>query len=130
MSCLLRDFSCCRYSAIRNPQLRDMFSLVRAKKLQIGGLLLLLGLLLAGCSGAVLPPTAPPPVVPPDAAPVGWTSLGGPPGPVYALAADEVTPQTLFAGTRQGVYNSTDGGAHWAATGWPGDAPGRVTALL
>jgi hypothetical protein len=102
---------------------------VNSVRLPIFGLLLLLGLL-AGCSGAVLPPAAPAPVAPPDAAPVGWTPLNGPPGPVYALAADDGTPQTMFAGTREGVYRSTDGGAHWAATGWPEEAPGRVTALL
>lgn len=49
-----------------------------------------------------------------------WTPLGPDGGSVFALALD---PQagTLYAGTRVGVFNSTDGGAHWAAAG---DLPG------
>ena len=59
---------------------------------------------------------------------------------VYTLAIDPGTPSTLYAGTYNGVFKSTDAGATWEAlnTGWSGPpvsalaidpaAPGRLYA--
>jgi len=43
-----------------------------------------------------------------------WTSNGPEGGLVYALAIDPVTPSTIYAGGRGGVYKSTNGGASWS----------------
>src|SRR5438105_1975446 len=44
-----------------------------------------------------------------------WTSNGPEGGDVRALAIDPQTPTTLYAGTLNGVFKSTDGGASWTA---------------
>ena len=44
-----------------------------------------------------------------------WTSNGPEGGVVYALAIDPAAPATLYAGTRVGVFKSTNGGASWSA---------------
>src|SRR5262245_32591479 len=44
-----------------------------------------------------------------------WTSIGPPGGTVYALAVDPNTPSTIYAGTKGGVFKSSDGGVHWDA---------------
>lgn len=36
-------------------------------------------------------------------------------GCIYDLAIDPATPTTLYAGTEQGVFKSTDNGANWSA---------------
>ena len=43
---------------------------------------------------------------------------------IWALTIDPVTPTTLYAGTDDGVFKSTDGGENWRAvnTGIPNDA--------
>lgn len=58
-----------------------------------------------------------------------WNKLPGTGlvGYVYALEIDPGNPTTLFAGTSGSVYKSTDAGATWSATGFPG---GRTNALL
>ena len=45
----------------------------------------------------------------------GWTSIGpyGAELTVAALALDPTTPATLYAGTRRGVFKTTDGGTNW-----------------
>ena len=43
-----------------------------------------------------------------------WTSNGPYSGTIRALALAPAAPSTLYAGTRQGVFRSTDGGARWA----------------
>jgi CSLREA domain-containing protein len=53
--------------------------------------------------------------IPWDAAAALWTPSGPPGGVVFALAANPVTPSTLYAGTNRGVFQSTDAGAHWTA---------------
>ena len=42
-----------------------------------------------------------------------WTTEGPFGASVSALAIDPVTPSTLYAGTYQGIYRSTDQGGHW-----------------
>ncbi len=45
-----------------------------------------------------------------------WMQTNGPfGGNVISLAIDPVTPSTMYAGTRNGLYRSTDGGANWTA---------------
>jgi photosystem II stability/assembly factor-like uncharacterized protein len=55
------------------------------------------------------------------AANTGLTNPGAPcctaSSEVIALAIDPQTPATLYAGTRGGVFKSTDGGGTWGATG-------------
>ena len=46
-----------------------------------------------------------------------WTSYGPPGGDVAILAIDPITPSTLYAGTDDGVFKSTNAGATWVATG-------------
>ncbi|HYG62920.1 MAG TPA: hypothetical protein VEL74_10090, partial [Thermoanaerobaculia bacterium] len=49
-----------------------------------------------------------------------WAGAPQPDGNVaatFSLATDARRPDTLFAGTRQGVYRSTDGGITWARRG-------------
>ena len=48
---------------------------------------------------------------------VGVWTMAGPSGvPTTVLAIDPVTPATIYVGTPfDGVFKSTDGGAHWAA---------------
>src|SRR5450759_2663750 len=50
------------------------------------------------------------------AGPGVWTSGGpyGSRGYVEALAIDPTTPATLYAGTNNGVFKSTDSGGTWA----------------
>jgi photosystem II stability/assembly factor-like uncharacterized protein len=45
-----------------------------------------------------------------------WTPLGPEGGPIQVIAVDPQAPSTLYVGlwSDQGVYKSTDGGAHWA----------------
>src|SRR5262249_55745963 len=43
-------------------------------------------------------------------------SQGLPAGSILALAIDPVNPSNLYAGTLGGLFKSSDGGAHWAAT--------------
>jgi CARDB len=43
-----------------------------------------------------------------------WQSVGPYGGDVTAMAIDPTAPTTLYAGTRGGVFKSTDGGASWA----------------
>jgi len=46
---------------------------------------------------------------------IRWTQTGGPlGGTVNALAVHPDNPEVLFAGALNGVYKSTDGGAHWS----------------
>jgi hypothetical protein len=53
-----------------------------------------------------------------------WTTHGPYGESVKALAIDPTTPSTLYAGTADGVYQSTDSGGSWTAvnTGLSGDA--------
>ena len=51
-----------------------------------------------------------------------------PSGRVVSLAIDTQAPGTLYAGTDQQVYRSTDGGVNWSALG-PGISH-QVAALL
>ena len=46
----------------------------------------------------------------------GWTSIGlnGKSFIVSALALDPTTPTTVYAGTSQGVFKTTDGGTSWS----------------
>jgi photosystem II stability/assembly factor-like uncharacterized protein len=44
-----------------------------------------------------------------------WTRIGPEGGAIVALAIDPQTPTTLYAGTYDGVFQSTDGGASWSA---------------
>jgi photosystem II stability/assembly factor-like uncharacterized protein len=44
-----------------------------------------------------------------------WTSMGPYGGIINCLAIDPITPSTLNAGTYNGVYKSSDGGAIWSA---------------
>ena len=44
-----------------------------------------------------------------------WTSNGPVGGAIRALAIDPVTPTTLYAGTYDGVFKSTNGGSTWTA---------------
>ncbi len=97
-----------------------------SRQFSFWAVLLALGLL-AGCTGAAQAPVALPPPIPTEAAPIGWTPAGGPPGPVTALAATG-TPLTLYAATQQGVYRSVDQGGNWQALA--GAGPERATALL
>jgi uncharacterized repeat protein (TIGR01451 family) len=46
-----------------------------------------------------------------------WTSDGPAGGEVLAVAIDPLTPTTLYAGTRGGVFKSVDGGGSWRALG-------------
>ena len=54
-----------------------------------------------------------------NAATPTWTPMGAgiPDVPVNGFAIDPQNPDHLYAGTDRGVYNSTDGGATWAAYG-------------
>ncbi len=55
-------------------------------------------------------------LTPPAAAGVGvWTQLGPDGGSVWALAVDPADPSVVYAGTRNGVFKSTDGGDTWTA---------------
>jgi hypothetical protein len=45
-----------------------------------------------------------------------WVSIGPGGGPVWALAINPQTPDTLYAGTYGGVFKSTNGGTNWTAT--------------
>ena len=48
------------------------------------------------------------------AGPIRWAQTGGPlGGTVNALAIHPDNPDIIFAGAQNGVYKSTDGGAHW-----------------
>jgi hypothetical protein len=51
-----------------------------------------------------------------------WTSLGPDGGAVSALVIDPQNTSTVYAGTGNGVFKSTDGGASWRAVsaGLPG----------
>lgn len=45
-----------------------------------------------------------------------WMQTNGPfGGNVISLAIDPATPSTMYAGTRNGLYRSTDGGTNWTA---------------
>lgn len=45
-----------------------------------------------------------------------WTTTSGPPGLIYAVALDPVTPGIIYTGTSTaGVFKSTDGGLSWAS---------------
>lgn len=47
----------------------------------------------------------------------GWDKLaneGLPEGRVYSLAVDPSNPEVLYAGLRQGVFKTTDGGQRWS----------------
>jgi photosystem II stability/assembly factor-like uncharacterized protein len=44
-----------------------------------------------------------------------WALLDGPPDAVSLLAIDPVNPTTLYAGTIDGVFRSTDSGSHWTS---------------
>ena len=46
-----------------------------------------------------------------------WSAHGPEGGNVYCVVADPSHPATIYAGTGQGVYKSTDGGATWKASG-------------
>lgn len=47
-----------------------------------------------------------------------WTPLGPEATAITSLVIDPATPATIYAGSAHGqVFKSTDGGAHWAATG-------------
>src|SRR5580765_6004009 len=50
-----------------------------------------------------------------------WVIHGPDGGNIRALAIDQQSPATLFAGVSGGVFKTTDGGAHWAPanTGLP-----------
>ncbi len=45
----------------------------------------------------------------------GWKPVGGLPASktVYAFAASPTEPKIMFAGFREGAFNSTDGGESW-----------------
>lgn len=51
-----------------------------------------------------------------------WTSVGPPGGSTFSLAFDPQNPATVYAGTRGGVFKSTDGGSTWSPmnNGLPG----------
>ena len=47
-----------------------------------------------------------------------WSSCRGPGGgSITALAIDPTSPQTIYAGTHEGVFKSTDAGDSWSPTG-------------
>ncbi len=71
------------------------------------GKVLLIGLLVLLMMGQAIPVSAGINV---------WTSLGPEGGHILALTIDPQDPATIYAGTEeQGVFKSTDGGAHWSA---------------
>jgi len=47
----------------------------------------------------------------------GWTPIGPYGGKITALAIDTVSPYIAYAGTRHGVFKTTDGGANWKLSG-------------
>jgi uncharacterized repeat protein (TIGR02543 family) len=50
-------------------------------------------------------------------------------GTVLSLAINPLTPATLYAGTDDGIFRSTDGGDHWSATGLTGQGGVRSLAI-
>ncbi|MDO8690482.1 MAG: hypothetical protein Q7R39_10825, partial [Dehalococcoidia bacterium] len=55
-------------------------------------------------------------VIPAMAGQDQWSPTGGPPGLVYSVVLDPVTPSILYAGTSTaGVFKSTDGGRTWTS---------------
>jgi len=43
-----------------------------------------------------------------------WVAAGGPPGGfINSLETDPQNPQTVYAGTNEGAYKSTNGGGSW-----------------
>jgi photosystem II stability/assembly factor-like uncharacterized protein len=52
----------------------------------------------------------------PAAAGIQWTPVGPYGGTVRSIAVDPSHSNVLYAATDNGVYKSTDGGAHWAVT--------------
>ncbi|HEY7189415.1 MAG TPA: hypothetical protein VH436_22815, partial [Vicinamibacterales bacterium] len=44
----------------------------------------------------------------------GWNPIGPERGTAFAIAVDPQTPSTLYAGTKGGVFKSTDGGSEWS----------------
>jgi len=46
-----------------------------------------------------------------------WSTHGPEGGNVYCVVPDPSHPATIYAGTGQGVYKSTDGGSTWKASG-------------
>ncbi|HEX7253869.1 MAG TPA: hypothetical protein VF376_13385 [Thermoanaerobaculia bacterium] len=46
-----------------------------------------------------------------------WSTHGPEGASVYCVVPDPSHPATIYAGTGQGVYKSTDGGATWSASG-------------
>jgi photosystem II stability/assembly factor-like uncharacterized protein len=65
------------------------------------------------------------------AQPVGQTSVNtwsssGPEGSIQSLAIDPGDPSTIYAGSKRGVFKSTDGGASWSNTGLSADTRSLV----
>ncbi len=55
------------------------------------------------------------------AAAQSWTAVGPPGGSAFSLTFDPQSPATVYAGTRGGIFKSTDGGSTWSPmnTGLP-----------
>ncbi len=65
------------------------------------------------------------------AIPSGPTQEGGSaPGSVQGLAVDPADPERLWAGTDNGVYQSSDGGRSWREFGLPGRSVLWLTAVV
>ena len=50
-----------------------------------------------------------------------WTRTSSPFGMVFALAADPVSPGTIYVGSDDGLYRSTDRGGTWGKLPFPGE---------
>ena len=46
----------------------------------------------------------------------GWNPIGPERGTAFAIAVDPQNPSTLYAGTKSGVFKSSDGGSEWSPT--------------
>jgi len=58
---------------------------------------------------AIWPPVA-------QAQTAGWNPIGPERGTAFVIAVDPQNPSTVFAGTKGGVFKSTDGGSEWFPT--------------
>ena len=110
------------------------------KRMQPMPIFLLAVLLLTGCNGVSVGPTATPTPIPPTSTgggdlagltdtitptsadtvtPIVWRNIGPGDGKVYTLAIDPLTPTTLYAGTNYSVFKSTNNGKDWNALNGP-----------
>ena len=60
-----------------------------------------------------------------------WTSIGPEGGYIQSLAINPTTPSTIYAGTDDGVFKSTNGGGNWSPvnTGLPEYTRVRALAI-